>query len=628
MLNGKKIIALCLPRINDSDCHKLITSMQKCLPSPEWRLMVFATSTDLFWRTSEEAGQAAVFDLINYDITDAIVIFDEKIKDPNVVHSIIGKTRARGKLCIVIGKEYEDTVRIGFSYDKGFEEMVKHVIDVHKARRVHMIAGIKGNEYSDVRIGVFAKVLHDRGIQFDRSMVSYGDFWSDPTKAAVEKLIARGNLPEALICANDSMAIAAAQTLIDHGVKVPEDVIVTGFDGIDDIKFSIPRITSCECSYERLAQGICGIINESEAGRSLHGEYYVMPSLILSESCGCRNVPPINAADQLFDVNNRFYRYQEEEYTMYKMSSRFLTCETFEDATKFVDKANFYDMHLVIHKAVNDSTKNPTVRPDGPAYGDTALQIYTTDAVERRKHVEFPVKFYLPDIDAVLHYNVPIIFYGLNVIDVPIGYVVFHFHNLDIGNYIKVPQVVNAFNNAIGGLRNMRYQRYINWQIEEMYKLDNLTGLYNRNGFIREYRRMISANTDHDHKLTVVLTDLDGLKHINDKYGHDEGDNAIRASAHALRDACPEGTLCLRFGGDEMLGVYNGVLDEKTLREEYNKKLAEYNASSGKPYSISASLGMYVLSSSDAEDLDELIKKSDKLMYFNKKNKQSAPQES
>ena len=602
--------------------------MQKCLPSPEWRLMVFATSTDLFWRTSEEAGQAAVFDLINYDITDAVVIFGEKIKDPNVVHSIIGNTRAKGKLCIVIGKEYEGAVRIGFSYDKGFEEMVKHVIDVHKTRRVHMIAGIRGNEYSDVRIGVFAKVLHDRGIQFDRSMVSYGDFWADPTKAAVEKLIACGNLPEALICANDTMAIAAAQTLIDHGIKVPEDVIVTGFDGIDDIKFSIPRMTSCECSYERLAQGICGIISESEAGKPLNAEYYVMPSLILSESCGCRKVPPINAADQLFDVNNRFYHYQEEEYTMYKMSSRFLTCETFEDATKFIDKANFYDLHLIIHKAVNDSTKNPAVRPDGPAYGDTALQIYTTDAVERRKHVEFPVKFYLPDIDSVLHYNVPIIFYGLNVIDVPIGYVVFHFHNLEIGNYIKVPQAVNAFNNAIGGLRNMRYQRYINWQIEEMYKLDNLTGLYNRNGFIREYRRMISANTDPDRKLTVVLTDLDGLKHINDKYGHDEGDNAIRASAHALRDACPEGTLCLRFGGDEMLGVYNGVLDEKTLREEYNKKLAEYNASSGKPYSISASLGMYVLSSSDAEDLDELIKKSDKLMYFNKKNKRSAPHES
>ena len=137
------------------------------------------------------------------------------------------------------------------------------------------------------------------------------------------------------------------------------------------------------------------------------------------------------------------------------------------------------------------------------------------------------------------------------------------------------------------------------------------------------YHRLTGISNP-DHKLTVILTDLDGLKHINDKFGHDEGDNAIRASAHALRDACPEGTLCLRFGGDEMLGVYNGVLDEAALREEFNKKLDGYNASSGKPYKISASLGMYVLTSSDAEDLDELIKKSDKLMYFNKKSKQSS----
>lgn len=589
--------------------------------------MVFATSTDLFWHTAEEAGQAAIFDLINYDITDAVVVFEEKFKDSCVVESIIEKAHAKGKLCIVIGKEHENAIRIVFSYDKGFEEMVKHVIDVHGAKRVHMIAGIKGNEYSDMRIGFFAKVLHDRGIQFDRSMVSYGDFWTDPTKAAVEKLIARGDLPDAVVCANDSMAIAAAQTLTSYGIRVPEDVIVTGFDGIDDIKFSIPRITSCECSHEKLAQGICGIIAESEAGHTLNREYYVMPSLILSESCGCRKVPPINAADQLFDVNNRFFRYQEEEYMMYKMSSRFLTCDTFEAATRFVEKANFYDMHLVIHKAVNDRTINPAVKQEGSAYGESALQIFTTDSMEGRKVIEFPVKYYLPDIDYVLRYNVPIIFYGLNIIDVPLGYVVFHFHNLEIVNYVKVPQTVNAFNNAISGLRNMRYQRYINWQIEEMYKLDNLTGLYNRNGFIREYRRMMNGNTDPDHKLTVILTDLDGLKHINDKYGHDEGDNAIKISAHALRDACPEGTLCLRFGGDEMLGVYNGVLDEATLREEYNKKLEEYNASSGKEYKVSASLGMYVLTSADAKDLDELIKKSDKLMYFNKKSKHDASQD-
>lgn len=595
------------------------------LPSPEWRLMVFATSTDLFWRTSEEAGQAAVFDLINYDDTEAVVVFAEKFKDAFVVERIVNRAREHNKVCIVIGGEYEGAIRIGFDYNKGFEEIVRHVIDAHKITRPHMIAGIKGNEYSDIRIGVFAKVLNERGIPFDRSMISYGDFWSNPTKTAVKEIISKGNLPEALICANDTMAITAATTLIEHGYRVPEDIIVTGFDGIDDIKFSVPRISSCECSYEMLAKSICEIIGKAEKGGSTLSSYYVTPSLILSESCGCSKVPPINPADQLFDVNNRFYRFQEEEYMMYKMSSRYLTCSTFEEGKKYLVKADFYDMNLVICKCVRDEKANPAVRPEGPTYGETALQIFASDHPEQET-VEFSVKDLLPDMEEIIGFNVPILFYGLNIVDVPLGYACFHFHNDDIGNYIKVPQAVNALNNAISGLRNMRYQRYINWQIEEMYKLDNLTGLYNRNGFIREYRRMLNDIHDPDSKLTVILTDLDGLKHINDGYGHDEGDNAIRVFAHALRDSCPEGTLCLRFGGDEMLGVYNGICDEKALREALERRLNDYNAFSGKPYNVSASLGLYVLSIADAQDLDELIKKSDKLMYFNKKSKQKSSQ--
>lgn len=584
--------------------------------------MVFATSTDLYYNSPEEIGQAAIYDLIDFETVDAVVIFDEKIKNRDIAVSIAKKAHEHGKFCISIGGANENAVEIGFSYDEGFEEVVKHVIDEHKVKRVHMIAGLENNEYSDVRIGVFAKVLHERGIEFDKkSMVSYGNFWSDPTKDVVEKLIERGDLPEAVVCANDSMAIAAAQTFLEHGIRVPEDVIVTGFDGIDNIKFSIPRISSCECSYEKLAEKVCELVAKSEQGERLESKYYVNPSLILSESCGCKKIPPINASDELFTLSDRFYRFQDEEYTMYKMSSRFLSCDTFAEATMFIEKANFYDMHLVINKEVNDHTVNPTVRPLGLPFGENALQIFTTDSQEGRRFIEFNVKEYLPDIEQIIGYDVPMIFYGLNLIDVPLGYVCFHFHNDDITNYIKVPQAVNAFNNAIAGLRNMRYQHYINWQIEEMYKLDNLTGLYNRNGFIREYRRMLNELTNKLGKLTVILTDLDGLKHINDKYGHDEGDNAIMESAHALRDACPDGTLCLRFGGDEMLAVYNGVLDENELREAFQARLNYYNSNSGKPYKISASLGMYLMPSAEADDLDELIKKSDNLMYFEKRNK-------
>lgn len=623
MLGGKKILALCTPRINDADCHKLITSINRNLPDDSWRLFVYATTTDLFWNNPNEKGEKAIFDLINYDITDVIIIHEERIKNKTVVKDIIDKAKAKGLPVISVGEGFGKAITVKFDYDSGFEKMVRHVIEEHHVTKPHFMAGVKDNEFSECRLQVFRRVIEENGIPFDASMVSYGDFWSEPAREAAEKLIAEGNLPEALICANDAMAISAASAFTSAGFRIPEDIIVTGFDGIDEIKFSIPRISSCMCSPTEMAKGICGMLDEILENGKRDGEYFISPSLILSESCGCNREESTNAADLLFDLSNRFYRYQEDEYKMYEMSAKILSCQNIVEVAQVMCKSGyFYDMTCVLKTECTDETIDPLRSSEGDnAYGETMIQVFDSDSHTVGDPIEFSLSKQLATIDRLLEYRIPMIFCGLHFLDNPLGYVCFHFHNDDIANYTKVPQSITALNNAIGSFRNMRYQKYMTWQIEEMYKLDNLTGLYNRNGFIREYRRIADLPESQRQTLTVIMTDLDGLKYINDIYGHDEGDNAIRTTAQALKSCCPEEALCVRFGGDEMLAVYNGVVDEEKLKSDIAAFLDEYNATSGRPYKVSTSVGIMQISSSDSIDLDELIKKSDKLMYFDKAKK-------
>lgn len=625
MLGGKKILALCAPKINDADCHKFITKFNKYLPDESWRLFVYATTTDLYWDNPNEKGEIAIFDLINYDVTDVLIILEERIQNKALVKSILEKAGEKGLPVISIGEDYGKAISVKFAYDTGFEKMVRHVIEEHHVTNPHFMAGLKGNEFSDCRLNVFKKVIEENGIPFDESMVSYGDFWSEPAREAAEKLISDGNIPEALICANDAMAISAASAFTAAGFRIPEDIIVTGFDGIDDIKFSVPRISSCMCSYTEMAKGICAMLNDILDSGKRTGEHFISPRLILSESCGCNREESVNAADLLFDLNNRFYRYQEDEYKMYEMSAKILSCKNIVEVAREMSKnAYFYDMTCVLKKESIDETVDPLrAAKEGNAYGETVIQFFDSDAHTVEEPVEFPLSQQLADLDSLLKYRIPIIFYGLHHLDNPLGYVCFHFHNDDIANYTKVPQTITALNNAIGNYRNMRYQQYMTWQIEEMYKLDNLTGLYNRNGFIREYRRIADLPESKRQTLTVIMTDLDGLKEINDTFGHDEGDNAIRTSAKALKACCPEEALCVRFGGDEMLAVYNGVVDEEKLKADIAAFLDDYNASSGRPYKVSASVGIMQISSSDSVDFDELIKKSDKLMYYDKAQKKA-----
>ena len=123
--------------------------------------------------------------------------------------------------------------------------------------------------------------------------------------------------------------------------------------------------------------------------------------------------------------------------------------------------------------------------------------------------------------------------------------------------------------------------------------------------------------------VTVVLADLDGLKAINDSFGHAAGDNAIRVTASALKESCPEDALCVRFGGDEMLAVICGPCNAIEIKAKIRKYLSDYNRRSSNGYKISASVGTYITNSAGDVSFEALVKASDSDMYVEKQSKKN-----
>lgn len=620
MLHGKKIIALCLSKVNDEVSHDYIMGLSTFFEKRNWNLFVYATCTDLFWNTPEDKGESAVFNLINYDITDAVIILDEKIKSTAILESIENRCSEKNIPVIFAGGMEKGHYSLGFDCEEGFAAVIRHVIEEHGVTDLHMIAGIKGNEFSESRIEVFKNVLEEKGIPFNDNMISYGDFWSVPTEKAVNKLIDEDRLPRAFICANDTMAITVCGVLADNNVRVPEDIIVTGFDGVEAIKFSVPKITSCLCSYDDMAMETAALLDRIFDGDRSDSHLYIPPRLLPSESCGCHCTEPINTSLYLNDVNNRFFRFQEESFALNKIATRVQMCGSFEEvAQKFNRGQYFYNMVCILTPECTDESNDPS-KPCGNDYsGDKLFQLFNTDFEGAFEPRFFDAKEIFPGLEGFMGKKVPLIFFAINFLDNPMGYVCFHFNNFDMANYAKMPQTIYAINAALGSYRNMRYQHYLNKRIEEMYKSDALTGLYNRSGFIKEYDKLIADAPDG---LTVILADLDGLKTINDGYGHGEGDVAIREVALALKACCPENAVCARFGGDEMMAVIKGEYDDD-IRTAINRYLEWFNASSGKPYRVSASVGIYRAKPEEISDFKEILKQSDKLMYMDKAKKKA-----
>ncbi len=618
MLGNRRIAALCLSKVHIHSCNQLIESLNECLKKINYGLLIMNTCSDLYHNDAVSIGDASVFELLRNDMIDVIIIYEEQLKNDDIFNSILKNAWNDDVPVIIIGKRHNGYVNVTFDYESGFAEMVRHVVTVHKPEKLHYMSGMKDNEFSENRLNVFKSVIAEYDIPFSDDMVSYGDFWSIPAREATIKLIESGNVPDAMICANDSMAIAACNTFRDYGYNVPDDIIVTGFDGIEDIYYSEPRISSSRCSYTQLAEQITKLIPDVVDGKIADSGFYVVPHLQLMQSCGCSDEMQFNLSKTLNNKGNALNRYLGDELVLAEITAKIQSCNTIENVSEMLKRSVIYDMTFMLNMECIDETVNPLVAQYGKKFSDTMYVIMDTDYSETFTPYEFDASNIVPNLAELLDKGCAVIFTALHFLDISLGYACFHYHSYDVQSYNKISQTVTALNNAIGGFRNMRYQHYLREQIEEMYKFDSLTGLYNRGGFAKAYKHLIQ---NQDKLVTVVLADLDGLKFINDCYGHGEGDVAISTVAAALRHACPPQALCVRFGGDEMLAVIAGSCNEADIRNKLNNFIAARNAEYGKPYEISASVGIYASQNPGELDFEELIKTSDKLMYEEKQLK-------
>lgn len=156
------------------------------------------------------------------------------------------------------------------------------------ARRIKLVAGFRGNEFSQTRIDSCAEVMRRFGLTLEQKDIMYGNFWDQPTYRAMDEFFASGEpLPDAFICCNDAMAIAVCSKLREHGYNVPQDVIVTGFDGIEMEKYHSPRLTSAARDDFGLAESLSEMIERLTAGEEPYniGLPYIP---VFNESCGCK----------------------------------------------------------------------------------------------------------------------------------------------------------------------------------------------------------------------------------------------------------------------------------------------------------------------------------------------------
>ncbi|MBP5332381.1 MAG: GGDEF domain-containing protein [Lachnospiraceae bacterium] len=627
----KKIIAVCGAQLYEEKEFSFLSRLHKAANKLGYVIMAFNLSLDPLKSEDEIMNEDFLIEMIGKFDCSALIIMSESIKTPELRKKIRDSVEGSGMPVFSIDRELDDCINIVSDYGDGFKDMVRHVIVHHGSRKVNMIAGIKGNEFSEERVQAYKEALTENNIPFEEKRLAYGDFWDRPAREAANAFLDSGDIPDAIVCANDTMAISACSVLRERGFNVPEDVIVTGFDGIMSARLNYPPISTVAPDYSAMVEVIMEHLVSIEAGNPCENGHTHHINFIVREnrSCGC-GTNDESLTSEL--INKLSYAFNDQKWQAAAMNYMLLST---------ADKQHIQELAPLLRGSVEMWMENfyyIGVHSELMNYRSDAPVTNTYTSLFRMEHSEFVTtgeqydpSVAVPDFDRLLEeddgyslFMVRLLFTDINVY----GYLVTGFYDIDIRTLRRTDEFGLFVSTAISEiLKNVKIfwfnerLKQLNREMERAAVHDPLTGLYNRRGFYDELSRISMASVGR--YITFFSIDMDGLKQINDNYGHNEGDIAISSIADAIRHFSARNGICARFGGDEFVCALITdtplFLSPDTVRARISSVISRQKALAGKPYTVSASVGYECMKIDTLPDFDAVMRKADEMMYEDKR---------
>jgi len=401
-------------------------------------------------------------------------------------------------------------------------------------------------------------------------------------------------------------------------------VMVVGFDNITSAELSRPRLSTVRRDYAEMnyhaLERLIAKIDGRESRDFIPFEYEV----IHSESCGCHEgTRPDYFQDRYFQQTRllkTFFTRQEQ------MAEQLFDATDLPELMDIVER-NYGifgcdNIFLCINDYYYDNYDKKQWRQDSERFGrDMVLAACGhSDRRPDERHVydRFPSRFLLPG--SLMDEHRFLMFYPLHYNTYSIGYLAMD--GISQAAKLNLHESIFSFLEiAIENVRKKGLLRQLNAVLDDLYVHDALTGLYNRFGFERYARQRYDAFLERDGSAQVLFVDMDDMKSINDRYGHDAGDAAIRATARVLREACDARDFLMRYGGDEFLVIASGK--NEGLAQAITRAVAELEPSEELPCALALSVGCAVSDGDAPEALDQCVQRADAQMYDVKSRKRS-----
>ena len=626
----KKVIAVCAATIQDHFRTEFLSYLHKYAAEKNFKVIVFTSNSAYEINHTKTLEESTLFSFINYDKIDAGIIIAECFHNQIIPAQLVEKFREKNLPVMIVHGNNDGYHTIVREYEVEYKKLISHVIEAHNCRDLFFLGGYNQSDVdpeTPERLAYFKQVLLEHNIPFNEENVAYANYDKVLASKVIGKVIsAREKLPDAIICANDNMALGVCDLLNQNNIRVPDDVIVTGFDGVQKARFNSPRISTCREDTEGLAKTCVDNILAEYNGEYEKLKFTVGYKLVLSESCGCDDHITTDFrkhSQLLFDttLDNEDFEKKAFAWADAMMSSTEITEDNetkgrLEDVIFENSFMSLRDDFISFSIGTLEESKRHVLTDRMMIYS-TGIKAYKYNEIN-----EYDTCNMVPDWDDWLEDNTTM--YVVSDISMDGEFIGLYSAKIrDItSQVIKTVCISKVISLVMNATVNKMRKTHFKESVQNSRYIDSFTGLPNYMGVNRWFNNFAKTNTDK--LMSVSVYDLPDYKFIQDNFGIEEINRTLNSVAEALKIANAKNGFIGKIS-DSQFVVLNwvstsgnlGPIISEAVRVFFNC-LSGINSSNEKGYFIEVNCGCTVVNPGWTPNLNSFVKFATAELYKNR----------
>lgn len=587
------------------------------------------------WSRSDKynIGEYNIYNLPDFKDFDGIILDLNNISSNQVLEEVTDRAAKAQVPVISISQQLADFYYVGIDNYSAMREIIEHLAEHHNCQSFWFVLGPEKNYESQQREQALRDYMQEHQIPFSEEDFVHVDFDFYGGMKGFQTLKERHEqMPDAVICVNDNIAVGVCEAAEAAGYSVPKDFYVTGFDNFDKAEFYQPRITTVSFIREKIGYRCAELLLKLWEGQAVPKRNLIEVKCVFGESCGCndgeaRDIRKYLKENILYGIDST-----EFEAEILELESEMKQCYSIEEMMYCIHQClpilKCDAMYLVLDDHINAYKEDPDISNWNALVLDAGFcqkgysgKMHVRFAYEKNKmpdHEYKEMKELFPTFDSE-EGGKDFVFLPLHFGEYTIGFFVIQNASYLMKNQYLF-QIVNALTGSMENLHRKEKVEYMNRQLSSLYVKDTLTGMYNRMGYQKFGQNYFQIMHFNKKKILILFVDLDRLKYINDNFGHEYGDIAIAATARSILKYAAKDAVPSRTGGDEFVLVQGYISEEQSqeIIDNIKSNLSDEEKRMQLPFPLTISVGYVVTDPASDRNLADYVKQADELMYADK----------